>query len=1007
MGEDLERLRRIDEILTRALDVSSMNRERFLKEACEGDAALLEEVVSLVDAGERGHGRLQSGGALMGPLWAMFCNSLRSGLSPAEQRQVGRYRTIREIGRGGMGIVYLAERVDGQFQHQVAIKILPLFMTSEEAVRRFERERQIMASLAHPAIARLLDGGVTEDGSPHIVMELVDGIPIDRYCRECSLAIDKRLRLFIDVVNAVQYAHSKLIIHRDLKPSNILVTQDGQVKLLDFGIAKFIGSSQDMAEAPETRQTKRMMTPEYASPEQLAGENVGTASDIYQLGLLLSLLASGPFQPKADPGSADEAQPTGDDGPPTPPDRSVRPPRRSSAAPGNADRPLGTGVSSRPSTSQTWRRPHPDLDIIAKKALRTEPDRRYATADALRQDVERFMNGMPISARKDTLWYRAAKFVSRHRLGVAASIVVLIVLATLNGVYMTTLEHERNRARLEAEKARQVSGFLKGLFEVSHPARSDDHDVSVWHLLERGADRIATDLAGQPEVRAEMTALLGSIYTSLGDYDRASTLLEQAAEVHTATIEPDVLTGVFITRETADLLVKLGQYQEAEDLLKETLQTLRQAVGPDDLRETTALDCLANLYVVLGRYSEASMLHRQALAIRKRHLSPRSLEVARSAANLGNLLLVRGEYRAAEPHLRTALAIRESQLGPDHVEVAKTLASLALLSQELDRTRRAIDLYRRALGIIESRLGPDHPNVAVVLNNLAGLYGDQGRFREALVYAREALEIRRQALPADHPDLGTTTHNVAELLARLGRFKEAEALFARALSIRRSAFGDTHRRVASTLERLGVLHYHQGEYDESENLLREATQTLFATQGPNHLDAIAASNQLAQLLNLCQRPEEALPILRTILTTAETELGEDHVLVASILNNYARSLMMIGSHELAQQSYLRSLTISQRLALDKQDNLLNRSHIVTAFLGLGELATRCGETDRAQGFWLSAESNAADLVAESDAVEYLDLHAQALLRLGRLVDARPVVDTLVECGWHNPNLRVF
>lgn len=498
---------RIKVLLAEALDRPPAERQAFLEAACRHDAHLHAEVASLLEA----YASADAADALESP----FADAHRTIPSLAGRR-LGPYRLLHVIGQGGMGAVYVAERADGQFDQRVAVKLVPPHLATPELLRRFRSERQILAHLDHPHIARLYDGGVTDEGIPYLVMEYVEGIPVTAYCERHHLSTDQRLRLFRTICDAVAYAHRNLVVHRDLKPSNILVRDDGQVKLLDFGIAKLLNEDEAAA-----RTELRAMTPEYAAPEQILGGTVTTTTDVYQLGVLLYELLTG-----------------------------RRPYDLRERSPREAERVICYQEPERPSEAilaspQAGRHPRAeqeklrqrlagDLDTIVLKALQKEPDRRYGSVELLRDDLWRHEHNLPVLARKDTFGYRASRFVRRHRLAVGAASTVLVLLvavvalavhfALTTAAQSEAIRTERDRARTEAAKAEQINIFLQRVLSAADPFQ-EGRDVRVVDVLEGAAARIETELAGQPDVAAAVYRTLGITYQNLGLYAEAESIL--------------------------------------------------------------------------------------------------------------------------------------------------------------------------------------------------------------------------------------------------------------------------------------------------------------------------------------------------------------------------------------------------------------------------------------------------------------------------------------------------
>ncbi|MCB1032344.1 MAG: serine/threonine protein kinase, partial [Acidobacteria bacterium] len=742
-----DRWQQAKELFEAALEHPPEERTSFLQQACGDDLALRAEVESLLEADDRslpwidGHVFQASAG-----LW-------EDPPLQVEGSRIGAYELVRELGRGGMGAVYLATRADDQFQQQVAIKVIKRGMDSDEIVDRFRRERQILASLTHPHITRLLDGGVTDDGLPYFVMEYIEGQPIDRYCRERDLPLNQVLELFRSVCAAVHHAHGRLVVHRDIKPGNVLVTAGGQPKLLDFGIAKLLGSDHVPLHPAVTAAGSLPLTPEYASPEQLRGGQVTTASDVYSLGVVLYILLCGrsPYR-FAGRGRREVEHRVCE----------VEPPPPSAVA--------GQGKESRKQRSLR-RQLEGDLDNIVAKALAKEPERRYTSAAQLEGDLSRHLSGLPVLARPDTLGYRFGKFVRRNRVMTMAA--ALVVLSLVAGLLVASWQarvagRQRQRAREEAAAAEQVADFLAGLLQEADPFRTPGREVSVRELLDRAADRLDGELEEQPLVRARMLDTLGVAFGNLGLYDRAQPLLVQAVKSRTEALGP-------AAPETAESLGHLGV------LLRKTVQL-----------------------------EEAEQNLRRALAIRRDHFGPESAEVATTLAELASVLRVRGDYDAAEPMARKTLALRRRLLEPDALEVAESLNDLALLRKEQGSYGESEALYREALKIYRARLGEHSMSTAVGLQNLADLLLKRGDFEEAISSMQQALATYRQLLGDDSAYVAGGLNTLAALLRNVGRYGEAEEAYREALALRTRLLGPEHRSVARTATNLAAVLMERG-----------------------------------------------------------------------------------------------------------------------------------------------------------------------------------------------------
>lgn len=689
-GDALDRLERLFQEGRR---IPPEERAAFLDDACADDAALRRELEELLQADlEAEDSAFLERGVVE---W------LPDTLPVADDRvgrRVGPYLLLRLLGHGGMGDVYLGVR-DQPFVRQTAVKIIRHGMATAEVRQRFEMERQILASLDHPGIARLLDGGVTDDGLPYFAMEFIEGQPITDYCDARRLDVPARLRLFQAVCRAVHYAHQNLVLHRDLKPSNILVTPSGEVRLLDFGIAKLLGPDLSPLDGTLTRTGFRMMTPEYASPEQARGEPLTTASDVYALGVLLYELLTGVRPYRLSRRTTDEildAVRTQD--PERPSTRVTRQDRILRAGEPVRDvLPEEVAAARGTTVAGLQRRLRGDLDNIVLMALRKEVHLRYHSAEQLAEDITRYLSQQPVVARPATAGYRVRKFVSRHRAGVLASVLVLVSLVAGLGTALWQAEvaqRERDRAesaRVQAEQAlaqsEAVTGFLTSLFEASDPYASGGREITARALLDQGVDRVAS-LADQPLLQARMLDVFGWVFRGMGRYDRAQQLLEEALAVKQAQPGADPLDVARSMYTLADVLRRRGDYDRAEVHYRRVLDIRRAHLEPDHPDLAYTLHGLALLLMQRGDLEGAEPLFREALAGIDRVFGQESAEWPTYAYNLAELLRRQGRHAEAEPLFRQVLDRQLHLLGPEHPDVGRTRVGLGGLLQGRSGGRR-------------------------------------------------------------------------------------------------------------------------------------------------------------------------------------------------------------------------------------------------------------------------------------------------------------------------------
>ncbi|HEX9735565.1 MAG TPA: serine/threonine-protein kinase [Thermoanaerobaculia bacterium] len=898
-----ERWQQVKDVFAEAAGRAPEERSGFLDRACAGDGELRAEVESLLASEER------EVEVVDGDLFHLFGRLLAAGDGAAPQ--VGRYRLGEEIGRGGMAVVYTAVRSDEEFHQEVAVKLIRRGMDTAPMIARFRQERQILAHLSHPNIARLYDGGVTEDGLPYLVMERIDGEPIDVYCDRRRLALRQRLELFRTVCAAVHSAHQNLVVHRDLKPSNILVAEGGVPKLLDFGIAKLLEPEQDEAAPELTAEGPRPMTPEYASPEQLQGRPVTTASDVYALGVLLYRLLTGrrPYQLRFL--SRQEIEYV----------VCEKEPERPSTA---VER-EGEVAAALPARRELRRTLRGDLDNIAMKALRKEPERRYGSAEQLAEDVRRYLDGLPVIARDDTMAYRAGKFVRRHRLGVAAAAIVF--LALVGAVAATTWQ--MRVAQRERLTAQTVSDFLIDLFEVSDPERARGREITARELLAKSVGALDA-LAGQPEVQAAVMDTVGRVHLQLGLLEDAEPLLDRALDVRRRS-----------RRVSAPAL--------ADSLFN-----------------------VAELKVARGRYAEAEELHRKALAMRRRHLVEEDERLAQSENALALALNALGRPGEAEAILRTALE-RQSRVLGAHEEVALTINNLALVLRGRE-DREAAALYRRALEMNRELIGDGHPDLAGGLKNLATVLCELGEHEEALTLFAEAEALERKVLGLDHWTVATTWNNLANCKRTMGDLDEADNLYRKALELRRTVLGPDHPEVADSLNNLGLLSFERGDLQTAEELFRQALDIFNDSSYGPHPDVTEALSSLAAVLSQRGELGEAEELYRETLATYRQRFGERHVRIARNQHNLATVLMRQGRLSEAEEPFREALTLYRQILGDEHAAVAEVLH------SLGVLLYRMGRLPEAESEIRAAAKLRRRLSGAKDR-----LYGMSTVTLGRLL----------------------
>lgn len=851
--------------------------------------------------------------------------------------RIGPWRVIRRIGSGGMGNVYLAEREEGGFEQRVALKLIRHGLDSVQILRRFESERRIQARLQHPNIARLLDGGLTDDHRPWFAMEYVEGEPVDRYCSINRLGIDDRLNLFINIASAVQYAHSSLVVHRDLKPDNILVSgsvDSPRVKLLDFGIASVLDEGDEAVKL--TRDGARPMTPAYAAPEQLLGKPVTTAGDVYSLGVVLYELLAGckPYV-SHDISVHDLAKWIEQSPPPRPSSVAVS---SDAAVAGKQEHQPDQAFT--PATRRLRRRLEGDLDVIILKAMHPDPGRRYQTVEQFIADIQRHLAGQPVEARPESKRYRLGKFIRRHKPMVVAGTLLLITLLT--GIVAFAWQYniaasERDRARLEAETSYQVAGFLQGLFASVDPSVSRGDMLTARELLDRGAVQIGTELAGQPDVQARMLDVLGDVYISLWMFDDALNVYEQAlvirqnqpfirqgdiaqsyhnlgkaynrdGRLHMAdsllTMAVDLKVSTYGDRhpsvarslhEMASLHVNRNRYDEAIDGYKMAISIYEKDAGT--VHEETILGLKSGIgqaYYKKGDYVQAERFVRESL-VRWRELHPVAHpSVSSGLLRLAEVLHAQARYEESRQMQFENLEMAASLYGEDHPVTALGYSNYAGLLKTLERYAEAEAYQHRAHYIFLNKLGDEHPQVSISYNNLANLKHDQGDLDSAVVYHALALDLARRLYGNEHDEVANSLNNLGAVRLDQLRYAEAESLFRETLSIDLRVLGEMHPFVAMDYQAVGITLMHQGKLDEAEPYILKSVEITRETQGEDHPRFALVKGEYGRFLLLKGKYNDAEHLLEEVLERHEKEQPQGSWRTAEIRSLYGEALLRQG-----------------------------------------------------------------------------------------------------------------
>ncbi|MES1192500.1 MAG: serine/threonine-protein kinase [Steroidobacter sp.] len=839
----------------RARDMQPGERQAFVKQHCHDDVALISRVYELMDSASSSH--IADDAEVIG-------NEHEPGWQPNVLigTRLGAYELTQIIGTGGMGAVFLARRIDDEFQQQVAIKLVRGSLLSANIAARLRAERQILASLQHPNIAMLLDGGTAADGTPYLVMEYIDGQPIDVHCDREALSVEQRLRMFLKICSAVQCAHQSLIVHRDLKPTNILVNHEGQPKLLDFGIAKLLDTELQARHANLTQHDMRLLTPAHASPEQILGEAITTSSDIYVLGVLLYELLCG-YRPFVFPQSFRlvDLEHIICSARATPPSAMVH--RLDRESPGFM---RDIARCRNTTTAKLKRTLHGDLDNIVMMAMRREPARRYASVEQLSNDIKHWLDGLPVTATRDSWRYRASKFIKRYAwaigglsVGVATLVVLIIVLlvqAHRTAMQRDAIERERNRAE-------EVSSFLLDLFRYADPTRTRGNELKARDVLDAGARQIDTALDSQPELRATMLDTIGQVYGNLGLDDDAVKSLEKSLDTRIAIEGENNLDVAGVLQHLGDVKAAQGADKQAIAILNRALNIQQQLLGTDAVEQASTLQLRARAMMDLGDFSAAESDLLKALSLYDLHGQSTTVQKAMALSTLGELRSDQYRDEEAETLMRAALADLLPVLGPDHPQITELKLNLADSLESQGKYREAQPIFEAALAQKRRVLGPDHPQTIEAMENYGSFLTRKGDYAQAQQVLDEVLKTNIRLHGAHHAFVGYDRVNVGILYFMRGDYRHAEQQYREALAIYAHALPPDHVYVAGAQMSLGRLLTLENRLDEAIELLQKSQQLFIKTFGADNPMSYRATAALGVALVKAHRGDEAKPLLLT------------------------------------------------------------------------------------------------------------------------------------------------
>jgi serine/threonine-protein kinase len=850
-----ERAERLAELVKAAVERGPEHWDAFLDEECKSDPAMRAEVDSLLKHQKHVEQFIEPGALHLAADSFLHAGAERAG------QIVGDYQVLSRLGIGGMGEVHLAQ--DTKLRRKVALKLVRAGMDTSEIVARFRQEEQILASLNHPNIAQLYGAGIAGGDVPFLVMEYIEGVRIDEYCKSKALSTAARLELFRKVCSAVLYAHQRLIIHRDLKPSNILVTTEGEPKLLDFGIAKLL-EGQDAFTRMQTT-LPGVMTPDYASPEQVRGEAITTSTDVYSLGVLLYELLTGQRPYRLKTRSPDEIARAITDQEPERPSTAIA---------------RGDGNSNTQTTNPKLLRD--DLDNIVLMALRKEPSRRYASVGQFSEDVRRYLQGSPVLAHKDTLSYRATKFVKRHKIGVAAA--AAIVLTLLGGIIATAWQakratdqariaaeqarvaaQERDRARVETAKAARINDFLQnvlGFVSVGYlsPNPQKKNVATIAEALDEASRRAERELADQPEILAAVHAALGTSYAGQGKIDLAQEHQRASLDIRRKVLGPEHPDTAQSMVTVAEQLNAQGKYPEAEALSREAVAVYRRLRERGEMHPRWFTLSLNMLGVTLSRRGDTQSAHALMLEAVEAGANLTGIDRGLMGTIYTNLAVERGnlgDIDGAVDYLEKA--IEEMRRLPEKplTNLANSLSNLGSYKTTQGEYAQADALLREAEELCRQTVGEKHFFTTMAIIYLADNACEQGDFNRALGEINRAIAIQREILQEGHIDFARSGTILGKIHTRSGDPARGEEPLRNALALRTKALKPGHSATAFTQAMLGECLAAQNRYEEAETLLLESHTTMNKTMGANDPRTKRATMRLVKLYEAWGKPEEA------------------------------------------------------------------------------------------------------------------------------------------------------
>ncbi len=837
-----------------AVELPENERKDYINSLCD-DSELKEEIYSLLSANDVADDFLD--------IASLPKDALIENDNFFIGKFFGRYKIIKLIAQGGMGLVYFGLR-DDEVKQKAAVKIINPGYASSTVIKRFQTERQTLANLNHPNISKLLDGGITDDGIQFLVMEFIDGIPVDEYCDEHKLNIKERLKLFLKIADVVKYAHHNLVVHRDLKPNNILITKEGEPKLLDFGIAKIL-DPEGMTHETITSKGILNFTPEYASPEQIKGEIITTSSDVYSLGIVLYKLLTGhhPYKLKSHfpsdiKDSVLHAEPT------KPSEIIYETVEKKYDEKVITISPETVSSTREGSIEKLHKKLIGDLDNIVAMSIRKEAERRYSSVENFAEDIKRYLNDQPVNAHKDSLSYRSKKFVKRNKTAVITfAIINIFIILGLGGIIWQSriASIERDNAKLEAEKANQIKSFLLNMISSPDP-KQDGREVKVIDAIQKAAKSLSTELQGQKQIEAEIRTIIGTTYQNLGIYDSAEVEMNKALDINQKLFGEKSYETAVSLKNLGVVLEYKGDYESTEKLYRKSLDMLKSVEDKPSLELAKMLDSYGSLFTDMGNYQKAEEVSYEALLTAEKVRGDDDYDVISIKNNLATALNYNGKLDKADSLYRVCLKAFRKKFGNNHIRVSNVLNNLAFISIYKQEHHKALPLLEESINIKKKILGEDHPDLILAYSNLGSTYFNDSQFVKAEEIIKASVDVGLKNFDENNVNLSRSYMWYGRALAANGKFKDGINFLSKSYSIRKKEFGQNNKLTLTVEMQLGKCLLNAKQFSEAENHLLKSYQGLNEKYGEEDRTTKLALSALVDLYKNWGKPNKAAQLSR-------------------------------------------------------------------------------------------------------------------------------------------------